>query len=576
MTSKIKVIFSTLFLLILLFGLAQPIPVQAAGPTGIITPNLVVNDITNTLTITCTDFTFVIGARVYIGVDEMAVTSKVIDATTLEAILPPGFTAGIHTVKIVNPDASTLYIEAGLTVQAPVVVPTPTQQPFGRPQVVVSGYSTSVSGIRYGQEFTLTVRLANSGGKRAYGIQVSMVSSELLMLHNGGVTATGNLEKGAAVDIAQTMTAANPFYGQSNTALEMNVSYYDEAGVTYTDRFSLNLGVYNTYSGGAAAATATPTGVHLSQLIISEYQIDVPVLQPGLIFKLTLTVKNMGDLTAKAVTMIVGGGSASSGGGTPGPGGISGSGGDFSNFAPVGTSNVQLLGDIPSQSSLEATQQLVVNVNTNPGAYPMKVTFSYTDAHGVQVNDEQVITLLVYSLPSIDVSFYQPVSELYTYQANLLPLQVVNLGRKSAMLGNIVVTSTAGMVENGQTFVGPLEVGGYFTLDVMLTPEMAGDADVLVTINYIDDFNQPRTITQTLTVPVVEMQIDPGIDPNMPVDGNGGIISEPTETIGQKIWRFILGLFGLDSSAPSSNSPIQVDPGLDTQPIPAPLPGGKG
>jgi hypothetical protein len=206
----------------------------------------------------------------------------------------------------------------------------------------------------------------------------------------------------------------------------------------------------------------------------------------------------------------------------------------------------------------------------------MKVTFSYTDSHGGQVNDEQVITLLVLSLPTIDVSFYQPVTELYTNQANLLPLQVVNLGRKSAMLGNITVTSDAGMVENGQTFVGFLDTGGYFTLDTMFTPSMPGEAEVLVTISYTDDFNQARTISKTLTIPVIEMQIDPSMDPNNP-QGNGIIVpAEPTETIGQKIWRFILGLFGLDSSIPAGSSPIQVEPGLKPEIIPVPIPGGKG
>ena len=575
MTTKSRILLISLFLFILLFGIVQPIPVRAL-PVATLSPDLVVNDVVNIITITCSDFTLTTGAKVYVGVSETGVTSRVKDATTMDVIIPQGFTPGIHTVKVVNPDASTIYIEAGLTVVAPTPVSTPTQSHFSRPQVVLAGYSINASGIRYGQEFGLTARLKNSGGKRAFGIQVSFTSSELLMLNNGGITAVGDLENGNAVDIAQTMTAANYFYGQSNTSVEMNLSYYDDAGVAYTDRFSLNLPVYNTYSGGGTAATATPTGVHHSQLIISEYQTDVPVLQPGLQFKLSLTVKNMGDLTAKAVTMIVGGGSTSSGGGTPGPGGISASTGDFTNFAPVGTSNVQLLGDIASQTSLVANQQLVVNVNTSPGAYPMKVTFSYTDSHGGQVNDEQVITLLVLSLPTIDVSFYQPVTELYTNQANLLPLQVVNLGRKSAMLGNITVTSDAGMVENGQTFVGFLDTGGYFTLDTMFTPSMPGEAEVLVTISYTDDFNQARTISKTLTIPVIEMQIDPSMDPNNP-QGNGIIVpAEPTETIGQKIWRFILGLFRLDSSIPAGSSPIQVEPGLKPEIIPVPIPGGKG
>jgi hypothetical protein len=568
MTSKRKIILTTFFLLTLLFGLAQPIPVHAVLSIASITPNQVVNDIANIITITGTDL--VEGSQVKVGGINV-VTSLNSDAT-LTAIIPRGFLPGVYTVEVVNPDATSFSMPAALTVWEPTPVPTATQQPFSRPQVVVGGYSTDVNGIRYGKEFTLTVRLTNSGGNRAYGIQVTFSSPELLMLRNGGVQAVGGLNNGASVDIAQTMTAANYFYGQTMTAMDMNVSYYDDKGVPYSEKFTLILNVYNTFNN-VPVATATPTGMHLSQLIISQYKTDLDLLQPGLLFTLEFTIKNMGDLAAKSVTMIVGGGSSSSGGGTPGPGGVSGSGGDFTNFAPVGTSNIQSLGDIPAQSILVARQQMIVNVNTNPGAYPIKVTFSYIDTHGNQVNDEQVITLLVYSLPNIDVNFYQPVSDLYTFQPNLLPLQVINLGRKSTILGNLTVTTNGGTVENGQAFVGALDPGGYFTLDVILNPETAGPVEVLVTIDYTDDFNQARSISKTLTMNVVEMPVDPSLDPTSP-DFNGGIPIEQPETFWQKIWRFILGLLGLDSSAPVNSQPIQVEP-INPQNIPI-QPGGKG
>jgi hypothetical protein len=249
MSSKLKIIFSTLFLLTLLFGLAQPIPVMAALSIATITPNVVVNDIPNTITITGSDFAP--GAQVKVGGSDIITSEYVVtnymSATELIANIPLGFTPGVYTVYVINPDTTSISIPAGLTVALPTPVPTPTQLPFTRPQVVVGGYSTDASGgIRYGQEFTLTVRLVNSGGMRADGIQVSFVSPELLMLRNGGVMAVGSLNKGSAMDIAQTMTAANPFYGVSTTALEMNVSYYDEKGVPFTEKFTLNLSVYNT------------------------------------------------------------------------------------------------------------------------------------------------------------------------------------------------------------------------------------------------------------------------------------------------------------------------------------------
>ena len=571
MSTKRKIIFSCFFLSILVFSLANPLPARADFAVTTITPNLVINDIPNTINISGTDF--LDGAQVKVGVTE--VTTTFVSATSLTAIIPPGFTPGIYNVEVILPGPTSIVIPAGLTVAAPTPMPTATatQPPFARPQVVIGSYSTNASGgIRYGQEFNLTVRLTNSGGVRAYGIQVTFSSSELLMLRNGGVQAVGNLNNGSSVDLSQAMTAAKPFYGVSSTAMEMNVSYYDMNGVAFSEKFNLILGVYNTYTG-IISATATPIAVSQSQLIVSDYKTDVPILEPGLLFNLELSIQNKGNLPAKSVTMIIGGGSVSGGGsGTPGPGGVSGNGGDFSNFAPVGSSNVQSLGDIPAQSGLTARQQMIVNVNTNPGAYPMKVTLSYTDSHGNQINDEQVITLLVYRLPNIDISYYQPVFDFYTYQSNLLPLQIVNQGRNAVILGNVKVTSEAGTIENGQTFVGPLESGGYFTLDAMLTPEMSGQVEVLVSIEYSDDFNQSRTITETLTINVIEMPVDPVIDPSSP-DLNGDIPLESNETFWQKVWRFILGLFGLDSAAPVNSSPIPVEPGIE-QPIP--MPGGKG
>ena len=560
MSLKQKTLLSSLYLFILVFGVSQPILVWAALSITAITPNLVINDIANTITITGTDFAA--EAQVKIGGSDVStsfglITNR-ISETELLANIPKDYPAGVYTVYVVNPDA-TISLPAGLTVAAPASMPTPTLSTFARPQISVGSYSTDVDGIRFGKNFTLTVRLKNSGGEQANGIQVSFVSADLLMLKNGGVIAVGDLDKGDTVNLTQVMTAANPFYGVSLTSLEMNISYYDKNGVPFTDKFSLILGVFNTVSG-LAAPTDTPTGSNLAQLIIGEYKTDLDQLEPGSQFELEITIINKGNLPAKSVLMIVGGGSDTSGeNGTPGPGGISGSGGDFTNFAPVGSSNIQSLGDIPADSSLVVTHQMIVNVNTNPSAYPMKVSFSYTDANGNQINDEQVITLLIYSLPKIDISFYQPVLELYTFQPNLLPLQVVNIGRKFAVLGNLEITSTSGLVENGQTFIGGLDSGGYFILDVLFTPDMPGQTEVLVSIDYTDDFNQARTITKVLSLDVIEIQPDPSLDPSNP-DINGGYPIESEESWWDKVWRFILGLFGLDSGRPVNTPPNQFEP----------------
>jgi hypothetical protein len=574
MTQKYKIVLCSFFLLILLLGSAQPILVKAALSITSITPNLVQNDSANTITIAGTDFAP--DAQVKLGGSDVSsstgmITNRISDNELL-ANIPRDFPPGVYTVYVVNP-GEVISVPAGLTVISPPTAPTSTPGAFVRPQISLVSYSTNVNGIKFGQNFTLTVRLKNNGGASATGIQVSFSSSELLMLKNGGVVSVGDLPKGDKTELTQVMTAAFPFYGVSLTTLEMNVSYYDGMGTPFTEKFTLNLGVYNTVTD-LTAATPTPTGMNYSQLIISKYETDLKPLEPGSQFSLSLSIINMGNLTAKSVTMIVGGGSDSStGSGTPGAGGVSGSGGDFSNFAPVDSSNLQSLGDILPQSSLTATHQMIVNVNTNPGAYPMKVSFSYQDPSGNQINDEQVITLLVFSLPKIEIGFYQPVMDLFSFQPNVLPIQVVNTGRKYTVLGNLTVSSGNGLIENGQIFIGGLDTGGYFTYDVTFSPETTGQVEILVSIDYTDDFNLTRTISKSIPLTVIEMQTDPFLDPSNP-DFNEGIPVQEPESFWHKVWRFILGIFGLDSAAPVETQPIQIDPA-----IPAPAPGykpGKG
>ncbi len=267
----------------------------------------------------------------------------------------------------------------------------------------------------------------------------------------------------------------------------------------YTDKFSLVFPSIPTPSENSTPPTSTPGPLQRSQLVITDYGTDVDPLQPGSEFTLSLSVRNTGNLTAKNVTMIVGGGSSSGGGsGTPQPGGINGGNGEFTNFAPVGTSNLQSLGDLTPGTTKAGKQSLIVNVSANPGAYPVKITFSYTDANGNQVNDDQVITLLIYSLPNVDVAFYQPVGDLLVGQPGPLPLQVTSLGKRAAILGKMRVQTDAGMVTNGEALMGSLDPGGYFTLDAMVTPNNPGPLNLSITIEYLDDFNQPQTITKTI------------------------------------------------------------------------------
>ncbi|HXF85523.1 MAG TPA: IPT/TIG domain-containing protein [Anaerolineales bacterium] len=560
----------SLALLIALALASIPVPGYAATLTSI-TPSTVVNDVSNLITVSGSGF----NNTAVVLANGFALDTTFLNDQTLRAEVPAGFPSGTYTITV-SMTGDTVSGSATLTVLDPTPVPptpTPTATsaplPFARPQFVVRS-SRAVDTVQTGKEFRLKVVLENAGNATAYNTQVVFSSADLVPTKNGGVAVLGTVNADDEVDASQTFLVAASLVGKSVLVADLTVTYYDSNGTSYSDKFTLSIPV----SGGSVPSggpyyTPTPTGIKSSQLVITDYSTDVDPLEPGEQFTLTMTIRNMGNARAQRVTMIVGGGSSGSNGGTPQPSGVSGGSGEFTNFAPVGASNVQSLGDVNGGDTIQASQSLIVNVSTNPGAYPMKITFSYLNDKGEVINDEQVITLLVYSLPKLDIGFYRPLDPFFVGQPGALPFQVVNLGKRTAVLGTMKVEAEGGTIENGTSLVGALDAGGYFTLDSMLIPERSGTIALNITIDYTDDFNQPRTITRTLEVEVMEGFIETPIDPSL--EGGGELPPPSEENFWQKVWRFILGLLGLDSAPPSDGNPGEVPP--IEEPI-HPLPGG--
>lgn len=497
-----------------------------------------------------------------------------LSATTLRAALPAGLAAGSYTITVTNPDGRyySLYsavtvVDAALTTQPAPATATPSAASAERPLLVIDSYKADVDRITPGTDFTLVIKLRNMGKLAAKNVVATFTAGDFIVRTTGGLLAVNEMDSGEKRSFKQPLSAGYDLWGKAVGSVSMTLEYSDADGALYAATFALNLPVQAAYGSGATATpTPTPTPVPLTrpQLVIGSYASDVPILRPGTQFHLQLQAQNVGNAGARRITMILGGGSSESASpsGTQQPGGVSGSGGDFGNFAPVASSNVQFLGDLSANAALSATAALIVNASTEPGAYPVKISFSYSDENNNTYTDDQVITLLVYSPPQVEVNFYRDPGPLYSGQPNQLPLQIVNLGRKPTVLGNMKVAG-GGQLSNNTTLVGALDAGGYFTLDATFIPDTPGSQTLQVNIEYTDDFNQSQVITRTLQV---EIQESPGVGPGgeggLPQDG-GSIPNVPVqqpETFLQKVARFLRGLVGLDSGQPTPQ-PIEIPPG---------------
>lgn len=502
-----------------------------------------------------------------------ALETSFVSSNLLRADLPGTIAPGLYSVTVVNPNAASASLSNSLTITAsvatvepgtPIPTTTPLPTPFVRPQLVVSSYGASSPEVVPGENLAFEMTLANAGSIRARNVVATFVNGSFVARDTGGVRAIGTLEPGQSNRFWQPLFASRDLAGQRTGVLEVNVSYTDDYGTAYTEKFSLSFTIAKVSTGGAApTATPTPTPTATPtasprlrpQMIITGYQTDVAKLEPGVSFALKVSVQNQGNALARRVTMILGGGSSSGGtaAGTPESGGLSGAGGSFTDFAPVGASNVQYLGDLPPGGSFDASQALIVNATTKPGAYPVKVSFVYTDDQNVSFVDDQVVTLLVYQRPLVTFNFYSPVQPLFVGQPGPLPLQLVNAGKITAVLGNFTVNANGATFDNNTVFVGNVEPGGFFPFDATVYPEQPGQLELLLSVSYTDDFNQPQVISQTLTVEVLESFIPE--EPLEPVPEEPVPVEPEPETFGQKVWRFILGLFGLSSGVAQPTQP---------------------
>lgn len=436
-----------------------------------------------------------------------------------------------------------------------------TQEPeeiFVRPLVVISSYEYGDSRITPGSDFTLKIFLKNNGESDVYNMVLTFESTDFLPLSSGGVVAVPYIDTSASAKVEQSMRANASLWGYSSGSIIVNATYTDERGASYSERFTLTIDlqipVYTT-----ATATPLPTLQARSQLVVGGYAVDVNPLQPGSIFNLSIDVRNLGAVDAHDVTMVLGGGvvasSGQDGSGGQQSGGVTGSGADLSVFAPINTSNLIYIDEVGVGQLVTAEAQLIVNVSANPGAYPFKISFTYLNEKGERVVDDQVITLLVYSLPKVEIGFYRDPGIFMAGQMNPIPLQITNLGKTTAVLGTLLVSSENADLTENTILVGSLEPGGYFTMDAMAMPYQEGDLELLVSVSYTDDFNQPRKIEQKLNVMVEPM---PVFEP-MPGENMGEPMPpvEEPETFFQKVVRFFKGLLGLGSG---KSQPVQEMP----------------
>ncbi len=380
----------------------------------------------------------------------------------------------------------------------------------GRPQLVIEAAETMPAVLGPGDAFSLTLALANHGDRTATNVLVGVASSNLAAPAGGG-----NFVAVGRIGVNQTVTTTLPLVlgdvtqaGRLN--LEIALEYSDYTGSPYSTRQTVGLET-------STALSDRP------QLLIVGSRTEPETLAPGDIFTLTLEVTNVGGGEAQRLTLTLGG--------------EGGSG--LKPFAPLASGNIRFVPRVSAGETVEVVQQLAVDGKADPGAYPLPIALAYDDTRGTRRTDSQLISLLVRRRPYLQIGFYNPVPTATVGIPFPLPVEVTNIGRASVNVSTLEVSSQQLEITNGSLYLGPLDAGTSGSLEALAVAQQGGTAEVLVTVHYLDDFDQPQVVTKTLTVQVEEPV---AVEQNPPMEQ-----APEGETVWDRILRFLKGLLGLGS-----------------------------
>jgi hypothetical protein len=404
-----------------------------------------------------------------------------------------------------------------VTIPVEVVGATTAGEVTGKPKLVIEYAETVPAVLVPGEPFSLTLRLANRGSRTAVNVFATAASAEMAVPASGGDTVYADLIKiGDVVTVTLPLVLGALDKG-GRQSMPVALAYSDYSGGSYSEQQNVGVDINTSL-------------VKQPQLLIDAYTTSPDFIAPGDTMTLTMRVANVGGGDALGITLALGGEG----------------GAGLAPFVPLKSGNVIFVEEIPVGGWVEVSRQLIVDGSAETRAHSLPIELAYDDPRAARHKETQRLSLIVRERPELQASFYQPPGMLAVGMPSMLSLELLNVGRSSVNIVEILPQSPMMAVElQGLPYVGPLDAGGSAPLDLLVTPREAGAVELIVEVAYRDDFNQTQVISRSLSLDVVQGEGPFPDEGGKPMPGE--VIDERPETPMQTIWRAIRGFFGLGS-----------------------------
>lgn len=442
--------------------------------------------------------------------------ATVLNPTAIKAVVPPGLSEGRYGVEVIESNGESKRLGNAVRIRSSLPEPTDTPEPgpplaFAQPELVIQSAETDPTPIGRQSAFSLRLEVVNHGDYTATNVRLALSSTDLAVPKEGSnlvVLDKLDPEQAATVELVLVLTdSASGRYA----SLPVTLNYSDYYRRDYTSEQSVGINVSDSAAGQPL-------------VLLSSYETQPASLSPGDAFSLRLQLSNVGGSNARQLLVTLGGQEAS----------------DTRPFAILGSGNVRFVQELNAGESIDLEMRVMLDGSAESGVYNLPVSLTYEgEGGGARQTENQVVNLLVSRRPNLRVDYYQRPDTGLIGQPLELPIEVVNIGRDLVNVSTIQISGENLQVEEGSAFVGALDGGTSGSIDARVVPEQSGTLAVVVTVNYLDDFNQPQTITQSLSVQVEQ----PEPTAHAPGAGEAGAGSG----LWSRVMRFLRGLIGLGS-----------------------------
>lgn len=374
------------------------------------------------------------------------------------------------------------------------------------PNLVLKNVSFEPKSITPDSSFKLNFSIFNIGGKIAKNSKIEFT----------GVNNSSDLYPFSLIDTGSLIYIGNLKVGEEKkVTINLNISKDAKEGV-YNLIFKLyyenDKNFSDTQKIGLVVQESEPS--KKLNITLSSYVITPNILKPGDLFEIDyILANNSKEVGYNLIHKIERVENSNS----------------LYPFSPILTSNINTTRIIQAFSSINSKFKFIISPDAESGNYNLIFTISYEDSSGNSYSQTSTIGIMVLRKPVISIFNLVYPDLVKKGEKFNVSCEIANLGKFA--INGVLVSLEGTSIKGVDRFIGTLDPGISDVYEAELSLNNIQEYKITLKVQYVDDSNNVIVEKKDFNIKVIESNI------------------EETETkkltFWQKLWRFILSIFGI-------------------------------